>query len=365
MNEKGNNKVLLIIIGIISGIFVVAIAIFLSIKFLFNDRVKTGSVIGKSKFYADGYNLEYNGNWSKKTFSDETEGLMFKKSEAYIIPLGNSALSEMEEKYNFDFDKESERKILYDKFYSYWNRSNNKLYSGSEDFRLLSNNTYYATMNYTNTLNNKKGKMYLIVNKNNNIVISLMSDIKYESNNNDVLDVIKTIKIEKMYNNELANSLSSMSNWNRYSSLRNDKLGLKKSINGGWRILENSEEYWVFKDGKFWWYKSYKNLDDNYWYGTSEIIRGKNGLKEAGIDESKIDSITSNSHGKVKEDDIYYLKLIPSKIISGGVDKSSTNINGGTFNMVWILVDHGTEGIEAQILNIKNYETSYYFKLND
>lgn len=73
MNEKGNNKVLLIIIGIISGIFVVAIAIFLSIKFLFNDRVKTGSVIGKSKFYADGYNLEYNGNWSKKTFSDETE----------------------------------------------------------------------------------------------------------------------------------------------------------------------------------------------------------------------------------------------------------------------------------------------------
>lgn len=33
--------------------------------------------------------------------------------------------------------------------------------------------------------------------------------------------------------------------------------------------------------------------------------------------------------------------------------------------MVWIIVDHGTEGLEAEMLNVKTAEMSYLVKLSD
>ena len=32
---------------------------------------------------------------------------------------------------------------------------------------------------------------------------------------------------------------------------------------------------------------------------------------------------------------------------------------------VWIIVDHGKEGIEGQVLNVSNSSTSYYVKIKD
>lgn len=168
------------------------------------------------------------------------------------------------------------------------------------------------------------------------------------------------------YDEELYNILDSTSNWNTYANLRNGNLGKVSYITGGWRLLGNSESYWEFKNGNFWWYKSVNNLNDNYWYGTTQIVTGKKGLKLAGLDESKVDSIVSSSNRKVTANDIYTMILTPTKIISGGVDKSSTNIpQNTTWTYIWILIDHGSEGIEAQVMNVKTYETSYYFKLKD
>ena len=58
------------------------------------------------------------------------------------------------------------------------------------------------------------------------------------------------------------------------------KLGKKAEIEGGWRVLADTESYWKFEDDKFWWYKSVNDLDDNYWYGSTKIITGLKGVKK-------------------------------------------------------------------------------------
>ena len=68
---------------------------------------------------------------------------------------------------------------------------------------------------------------------------------------------------------------------------------------------------------------------------------------------------------KMKETDFYTTIFTPKKIMSNGEDKSSTNIAGEDWHMVWILVDHGSEGIEAQQLNVKTADTSFFVKVKD
>lgn len=133
-------------------------------------------------------------------------------------------------------------------------------------------------------------------------------------------------------------------------------------IYGGWKTQSpNAETYWVFDNNEFWWYQSYNDLNDNYWYGKVTIETGREGLKNVGLNESSVDTIIQNSNGKVTDDDIYTLTLTPEKIISGGIDKSSTNIpEDSKWHYVWIVVDYGDEGLEGQVLNVDNGDVTYY-----
>ena len=208
----------------------------------------------------------------------------------------------------------------------------------------------------------------------------MLSFISYCSNDNcdkmheSIVDLFDDITIEEVLvedesddeDEKTGQILDSLRNWNLYSSLRSGKLGKVSNLTGGWRILSDSKDYWKFNDGKFWWYKSVDDLNDNYWYGTTEILKGKEGLEKAGLDSNNLDTIITNSNGQVTKDDIYTVLLTPTKIISGGVDKSSTNIPSGTkWTYIWIIVDHGKEGIEGQVLNMQNNSALYFVKVED
>ncbi len=131
---------------------------------------------------------------------------------------------------------------------------------------------------------------------------------------------------------------------------------------GGWKTQSSDyETYWVFDGNEFWWYKSYNDLKDNYWYGTMTIETGREGLKSVGLNENAVDTILKNSKGNVTEEDIYTLTLTPKKIISGGVDKSSTNIpENSKWHYVWIVVDYDEQGFEGQVLNVDTNEVTYF-----
>ena len=80
-------------------------------------------------------------------------------------------------------------------------------------------------------------------------------------------------------------------------------------------------------------------------------------------------NILSTFVSKTKKDidleDVYSLVLTPERIISSGEDKSSEIPENTEWKLVWILVNHKKEGIEAQVLNIDSNEYSYYFKVKD
>lgn len=199
--------------------------------------------------------------------------------------------------------------------------------------------------------------------------IMIAKDIEEDrSNINDIKS-----NIESNYNdyyssnsnsNNLDDTLNSLSAWNKYSSVRNSNIpSYIKDINGNWLSLSTSDTYWVFENNTFYWYKSKSDLTDNYWYGTTNIYTGLEGFKQVGLAESKMNQVIAQSNGKLTANDFKAVICTPTKLIVNGQDKSSTITTGSVKKILWILVDHGTEGIEGQYLDISTGETAYYFKV--
>ncbi len=360
--------------GLIIGI-IVGVIVFLGIVVFAVLALLGGALVGKKTtdptivtqektFYGESFEINYKAPWSEKegmlSSGKEQKYLSYNNNEIVLYALGSSDLSKTATQ---DFSTSTGKFKLYNDFREYWGKTDN-ISNGTGTFLTLTDGVYYASMDYTR--NKTTGKLYIIASEGNNILLTFSTYVKIDKNKADkeVLELFKNMTLNTIYDDELAGYLDTMSNWNTYQSARSDSLGIKKTIEGGWRILANSEEYWTFKDGEFYYYKSVNDLNDNYYQGTYKVYTGKTGAAKVGIEGSRIDAIVSRNKG-IKETDIYTIILTPKKIISGGEDKSSTNLGSEDWQNVWILVDHGKEGIEGQSINVKSGETSYYVKIKD
>ena len=116
----------------------------------------------------------------------------------------------------------------------------------------------------------------------------------------------------------------------------------------------------------FYYYQSYKTLTDNYISGEYEVKTGAEGLKSVGIAEEKLEDIIKQSNNQVKESDVYTITLTPKKFVLSGIEQNDlSNVLKNSKKYVWIIVDHGSEGIEAQVLNVESATNSYYVKMKD
>ena len=370
MNNEEKKSHVGLIIGIIIGAIVFLglcifgiITIFGSV--LFGKNTPNTTVTDEEKtFYGESFEIKYKYPWTeangKLTNGEEQKYLKYKNNDIVLYALGTSDLSKTA---TTDFSTSTGKFKLYNDFREYWGRTEN-ISNGTGTFFTLTDKTYYASMDYTR--GKVTGKLYLIASEENNALLSFTTQVNIDKYTADeeVLKLFKNMNISTLYDDELSGYLDTMSNWNTYKTARSGELGSKKTIEGGWRILANSEEYWTFKKGEFYYYKSVNDLNDNYYQGTYKVYTGKTGAAKVGIESSKIDNVVAKNKG-IKETDIYTLILTPKKIISGGEDKSSTNLGSEDWHMVWILVDHGKEGIEGQMLNVKTADTSYYVKVKD
>ena len=353
----------LVFLGIcVAGIIFASSAIFVGVK---TNKPNTNIIEKEEKtFYGESYEIPYKYPWTestgKLTNGEEQKYLSYNNGEIVLLPLGSSALDKTA---TTDFSTSTGKFKLYNDFREYWGKTDN-ISNGTGTFFTLVDGIYYASMDYTRGTGH--GKLYLIASEGNNALLSFSTQVTIDKTKADeeVLKLFKNINISTLYDDELSGYLDTMSNWNTYKNARSGDLGTKKTIEGGWRILANSEEYWTFKKGEFYYYKSVNDLNDNYYQGTYKVYTGKTGAAKVGIEGSKIDNIVAKNKG-IKETDIYTLILTPKKIISGGVDKSSTNLGSEDWHYVWILVDHGKEGIEGQLLNVKTSDTAYFVKIKD
>ena len=361
-----------LIIGIVIGVIVflglcIVGALFL-FGALFTSKTSNGSrptITNEEKtFIGESFEIKYKYPWTetkaKLTNGEEEKILNYNNGQIRLLPIGSSDLSKTA---TTDFSTYTGKVKLYSDFREYWGRTDN-ISNGTGTFLKLTDDLYYASMDYTRS--DTHGKMYLIVSEENNAVLSFMTAITIDKSDADkeTMNLLKNINISTLYDDELGGYLDTMTNWNVYKDVRSGDLGKKKTIEGGWRVLSKGEEYWTFKKGEFYYYKSVNDLNDNYYQGTYKVYTGKTGASKVGIEESRIESIVTKNKG-IKETDIYTMILTPKKIISGGEDKSATNLGTEDWHIVWILVDHGKEGIEGQQLNVKTAETAYFVKIKD
>lgn len=321
-------------------------------------------------YSGDGFSLKYDDNWSISYLSNGNEALEYQGDFGLLIPVGRSALSDC----GVDFSTTDGQNELYQMFYSYWDnevkeKMGFEICDGSDGFEQLMDGVYYATYVYAASSNDIEGEYILLVSPEKNSLLSFMTNSDNpEENYKRSMEVLKSIEIEEIpesnviYDDELYESMNDLSNWNLYSYLRAGDLGKNKSLNGGWRILSDAETYWEFENGIFRQYNSYNDLNDNYCFGTTEILVGKEGFSAIGMDENKIDTIIANNTVGLTEEDFYTVICTPTKLVLNGEDKSS---DGFVKNYIWILIDHGDEGIEAQILNVSSNLTGYYVKVSD
>lgn len=350
-------------------VFLVVLAIWFGLSLLLVSLRNEEAVSSKNKiFYGTNFTLKYDENWKVANMADGKEALKYLPLPAYLEPIGQSKLNETVE---CNFTKSSCRKKTYDEFYKYWKEDIEETMTLSKDspFTKLKEDIYYASYNYTvNSTGELKGKYYLIISDDKNIVLSFVSSAEESSLgtiHQKIVELFKNIQLRDADEEDMGEMLVNMSSWNEYSDLRQDATARKRNIYGEFRILSDAESYWVFKNDEFWWYKDEKNLNDNYWYGSISVKTGKKGLKSIDIDEDKLDDIIQQSNGKVKAEDVYSIIMTPTKIITNGKDKSSTNISKNMkWKFVWIIVQH-EDGIEAQVLNVDTSETSYFVKVKD
>ena len=137
-------------------------------------------------------------------------------------------------------------------------------------------------------------------------------------------------------------------------NLKNKKDELS-DVYGGWEY----NSYYVFNsDGTYRWYKSSDNLKDNYYEGKMEILKGDDAIQELGIKYSQVLTVMSNSKGNVNLNDIYCIKLHPTYLISGGVNKTSTLTDEFDMKLLFVYVNDK----EAQAYNYATQDTLYLHK---
>lgn len=339
-------------------------------------------------FEGEGYQLEYSNPWKEVTTATGIKALKYGEENTYLIPIATTSLNEVIQEYDF-YEKECQKYIL-DELFNVWSQSMSKeslvvkrgLFGDS--FTKGSNGQYYANFEIKDLNDELKGGSYIIVFPEKDLIITMYSIAQNKMSMETELNCWQTACLhieaadklnydeqehsDMKYDDEnyIAEHLEENSAWNRYAKHREGNLGKIPDLEGGWRVLADTESYWKFEDDKFWWYKSVYDLDDNYWYGTTEIYTGKEGFRRANINADKLDEIISKSKGSLTEKDIYTVICTPTKMIENDMDKSNEKITKQIeWTYVWIVCNHGKEGIEGQMINMETATPLYYVKVED
>lgn len=169
------------------------------------------------------------------------------------------------------------------------------------------------------------------------IFVLLVNAKDFIFSNNGFRDLIERFVTEEKYNDS----------WDKYSVLREGALGKEKTLEGTWKVLDDSSSGIVFRDGKVYLYTDINNLEDNYWYGTYEYVD----------DEEATEFINSL-------DINYNYSVIEITITKGIFDgKNNNNRNGSNIYGV-AFIDHYEEGIEARFYGEED-SVKYYVKMSD
>lgn len=310
---------------------------------------------------------------------NEIRGLIYqqimKKEKKYIFSLNSKAttpLDELEDYLKCDFN-DNNCKFTFYNFFEKMYEEKNVVNSNMDNFKELKEDIYFAKYNLIDEDHNSP-IMYILISKKNNAIssiesrrVALLEDTNIDTDF-EILELLKTIEFNtlvsdknKLHENEF--ELHRKLKCSEHGSVESEYLGNKKVLDGEWRLISDSEESsYIFNNGEYYWYKSYKDTSDNYWYGTYEEYNGYDALEKLGITRKEMYKIT-----KYNPDDVHAIIMTPKKMIMDGVDKSSTIINNEENNKYLFVIDNPMKNkLEGKISRAKSYNSQHhYLKVKD
>ncbi len=147
----------------------------------------------------------------------------------------------------------------------------------------------------------------------------------------------------------------------KISKIGPEKQELLKRINGGWESIAKRGSYFVFEeDGTSYWYRSSKDLKDNYFKCDTKVLNGSEAIEDLGLTYEGVLKMISNSKGKVGIDNIYSITMTPNYLISDKVDKTAELTAENTIKLLFIYVDEN----QAQAHNYGTGDT-YFLQRRD
>lgn len=118
---------------------------------------------------------------------------------------------------------------------------------------------------------------------------------------------------------------------------------------GDWTTNEGT--YFYFEDGKWGWYESDNNVDDNYYSGTYEMRYGVDAINYLDLSLSDILSNIENSYWTINFNSYCSFELTVDKCVFNGEDITPSPTNS-KMNMLVISVDY--DYIKAIIFGNQN-----------
>jgi len=360
----------------IVGISLNSLGLVISVLIIFGV---IGYLNHKSVWSGDGYSLEYNRYWMETKEYGGYSALQDIFGGGYLRHFNTSKLFFSEKV----FEDESVQKEVYDDFYDSWYSYDEydnkvKIYSGSNGFDKFTDEIYYATYNYGSSEDAILGKVILLVFPKENIKIEFVTNSSkgdVEKFSKRALKLLKNIKFDMSslkdeddsYDIDLS-KIVSISAWEAYSDQRKGKLGKNKTIEGTWKgigLFTSDQMYFKMKNGKFWQSETEDGLNDNdaKFYGTTKILKVSDVAKVQGMDDIE-DLINNSEYKNIPENDRYLIicKIDGNNFDDDEVDKDKL-LNETKY--IYLLIDHGDEGIEARTLNLNSFHERSFVKVAD
>lgn len=106
------------------------------------------------------------------------------------------------------------------------------------------------------------------------------------------------------------------------------KSNKEKILTGSYKTT-NDSLFTFTEDNNFYWFDNYNELDNNYYSGTYTYTKGLEAINEMGYTEEDIATIFGEN---IEIDDIYSIKMTPSKVMKNNRDVTKKEIKQNT---VW------------------------------
>ena len=213
---------------------------------------------GNMSVYEDvKYNLKYPSSWSEDETKDKMT-LYYKDNDSRFLLNAVTTFKEL----NISIDTEENRKKLYDEFYKIWsNVEGGSLTGGTDTFKLLDNDVWYARVDYKITNKEYIGAFYVVISVKYDTVISFMSYCTKEAWDTVDKDIIKMLS-----NIEFKGELSDDFNTNGNGRYGKFKVSSTKEY--------TSIGYMDYKVPDCWTYDEEKSKNTQY---KSSVFRFKDG----------------------------------------------------------------------------------------